>query len=320
MEVQTLNQNGVIPETAPVNDVRFLESNTQAIALDEMRHQHIIPVFVKDNEQILSHQQFIDTTYQITEDIFSNVDVPAIRLSHPVKGRVPTAKDKKAAELLPEEKTIYYERMAFLIEIPSITNEVNGQTLSLTVGGVRALNHENLYSYKGIEKFKVFIGFKVSVCTNLCISTDGYMGNIRVSSPAELGDKIRELLSNFQVDTSLANYQRMKDYELTEQQFAHMIGRAKMYQYLPKEVKEDIPALAFGDNQIGTVVKEYYKDKYFSRAENGSIDLWNLYNLFTSANKGSYIDTFLDRGVNAYEFVQHIGTAIQDKADNWFLN
>jgi len=34
--------------------------------------------------------------------------------------------------------------------------------------------------------------------------------------------------------------------------------------------------------------------------------MWRLYNLFTSANKQSYIDKFLDRGINAVEVVNNI--------------
>ena len=41
-------------------------------------------------------------------------------------------------------------------------------------GGVRAYNDTNLYSKKGAERFKVFIGFICKVCTNLCVSTDGF--------------------------------------------------------------------------------------------------------------------------------------------------
>ena len=66
--------------------------------------------------------------------------------------------------LLEEEKTIYYERMMFCFEIPTIFETIDGSRLNLTIGGVRAYNHENLYSKKSMEKFKVFIGFKNLVC------------------------------------------------------------------------------------------------------------------------------------------------------------
>ena len=42
--------------------------------------------------------------------------------------------------------------MAFIIRIPSIIETINGNTLALTVGGVRALNTENLYNKKTYEK------------------------------------------------------------------------------------------------------------------------------------------------------------------------
>ena len=38
--------------------------------------------------------------------------------------------------------------MAFIYEVPSIEENVNGNKLSLTVGGVRAYNFENLYGKK----------------------------------------------------------------------------------------------------------------------------------------------------------------------------
>ena len=49
-------------------------------------------------------------------------------------------------------------------------------------------------------------------------------------------------------------------------------------------------------------------------------NLWNVYNLFTGANKQSYVDTFLDRGVNAFEFVENLAHSIESKANSWFLN
>ena len=43
-------------------------------------------------------------------------------------------------------------------------------------------------------------------------------------------------------------------------------------------------------------------------------------NLFTSANKSSYIDHFLERNVNAFSFIDTIRLAIRDKMTNWYLN
>lgn len=51
------------------------------------------------------------------------------------------------------------------------------------------------------------------------------------------------------------------------------------------------------DTQIGIwVAKAYYNDDNFALPENqNAISMWNVYNLFTGANKSSYIDNFLDR-------------------------
>jgi hypothetical protein len=52
---------------------------------------------------------------------------------------------KPAHLLMDDERTVYYERMAFVIKVPSIFETIEGNALSLCIGGVRAYNHENLY-------------------------------------------------------------------------------------------------------------------------------------------------------------------------------
>jgi hypothetical protein len=113
-------------------------------------------------------------------------DPKAIRVSHKINGRIPSALNKKVNELENWEKTQYWERMMFVIEVPSISDIIYGNEISLTIGGVRALNHESLFSKKSIEKFKVFIGFNNKVCTNLLVSTDGIILEMRVSGLEEL--------------------------------------------------------------------------------------------------------------------------------------
>jgi hypothetical protein len=96
---------------------------------------------------------------------------------------------------------------------------------------------------------------------------------------------------------------RLNNYNMTESQFAQLIGRARLFHYLPSKDKKDIPELPVSDSQISLVAKDYYSSESFCRSGSGDIDLWRLYNLFTGANKSSYIDTFLDRG--AWESYLH---------------
>ena len=39
----------------------FIEANTIECSLAEIKKHHIIPVFVKDNETLISHNKFINT-------------------------------------------------------------------------------------------------------------------------------------------------------------------------------------------------------------------------------------------------------------------
>ncbi|RLJ97923.1 DUF3871 family protein [Tenacibaculum discolor] len=300
---------------------KFIEANTTEVTLEHIKKDCIIPVFAKDNETTISHFEFIDATKEIAQSILSNtISEPAIRVSHQIKGRIPSAIGKPVRELKDHEKTIYYERMAFMMEVPNRQVVVNNQILNLTIGGVRAYNQENLFSKKSIEKFKVFIGFKNTVCTNLCISTDGLKSEIRISSITELQEAIQTLILNYNEEAHLGNMERMSKYSLKEEQFAHLIGKMKMYHFLNKKDKQGKFPLQLTDSQISTVVKDYFSDNNFSRNENEMIDLWSIYNLFTEANKSSYIDNCLERNVNAYEFMQNIGNSLQNGTYNWFLH
>jgi len=257
----------------------FIEANTTSIDYRDLRDHSIIPVFSKDNESTISHAEFIDTVLEVTRHHFNSqqLTAPSIRVSHPIKGRIPEAMGKPANMLLDNEKTIYYERMAFMIEIPTITEYINGNRLTLTVGGVRAYNQENLYNRKTEERFKVFIGYKNMVCVNLCISTDGCKTDIRVRQTYELMDRVNELLTGFQSDKQLVQLSQLNDTILTESQFAQLIGRSRMYHHLPSKTKQQIPAHKLMDNQLNTVVREYYRSDSFSRNDDGSIDLWKLF-------------------------------------------
>lgn len=325
---QSLLPSVVHPVILPLEDTNkeskvFIEANTIAASLQEIRDKHIIPVFVKDNEPLISHSDFIDQAIRIVANNFHGEQIlkPQVRVSHPVKGRIPEAKDKPASLLSEWEKTIYYERMMFIIEIPSITSVVDGNELSLTVGGVKSYSQDNLYSRSQSDQhFKIFIGFKNRVCSNMCVWTDGYMDDLKVKHIDQLSACINTLLERYNSGYHLMHLNRLTEYSITEHQFAQLVGRCRMYQHVPPFYKSDIPPILFGDQQMANVVKDFYKDESFSRDTLGNINLWKLYNLLTSANKSSYIDSFLDRSVNAYNLVEQIRFGIDGKEESWYLN
>lgn len=302
----------------------FIEANTESVSLSHLKEKCVIPVFTKDNEITISHQEFIETVISAITTVFPNevIEAPEIRVSHQIKGRTPDALHIPANALQDHQRTSYFERMAFIIRIPGITETINGNKLALTIGGVRAINQENLYNKKTYEKFKFFIGFQNMVCCNLCISTDGYQNEIRAMSNLDLEAKILQTLAEYKAQEHLNSMKNLLDYSLTERDFAQIIGKSRLYNYLPKKEKSLIPELLLNDGHINTVAKDYYQDESFCRNANGDISMWEFYNLLTGSNKTSYIDTFLERGVNAYQFSDGLSKAITDRNSDysWFLS
>lgn len=301
----------------------FIEANTEEVNLYHLKNDCIIPVFSKDNEKTIAHQEFIEIVQDSASKAFpyQSLETPEVRVSHQIKGRTPEAIHKNVKDLLDHEKTIYYERMAFIIRVPGVSEVINGNELSLTIGGVRAYNQENLYNRKSFEKFKFFIGFKNLVCCNMCISSDGFVSEMRVSSYQELQAKILEVIQSYQAENHLKLMKDMCNHSLTEHQFAQLVGKARLYNHLPKKLKAEIPELAFNDGHFNSIAKDYYQDESFCKDGDGNINLWSVYNLFTQANKSSYIDTFLERNLNAFEFNHGICKAISGNSDyHWFLS
>ena len=300
----------------------FIVANTIEVPLHHLKQDCIIPVFSKDNEKTIAHQEFIESVLTAISKVFPHhsISTPEIRVSHQIKGRTPDAIHLNVKDLLDHQKTIYYERMAFVINIPSIVDSINGNELTLSVGGVRSYNLENLYNRKTLEKFKFFIGFQNKVCLNMCINTDGFKEDLRVSSASELQHKVIEVMQNYNAELHLMEMKEFTQDYLSEHQFAQLIGKSRLYQHLPKSEKQKIPMLNFNDSHINTMAKDYYEDKNFCRLDDGRINLWDVYNLFTQANKSSYIDTFLDRNLNAYEFSKGIQKTLNGNLDyHWFL-
>lgn len=302
----------------------FIEANTQEVSITHLKNDCIVPVFSKDNEITISHNNFITTVWECVSHLFSRETIlePEIRVSHIVKGRTPDAIHKPVKELTDEDKTIYYERMMFCIEIPTISEEICGNKLNLTVGGVRAYNHENLYSKKSMEKFKVFVGFQNMVCCNLCVFTDGLQDEIKVMDTSNLTEKIVELITGYNVKNHLTLMNSFQNYALTESQFAQFLGKSRLYQCLPYEHRKVLPQFLMTDTQTNIVARSYFQDEDFGIDKVGAeLSLWKLYNLLTSANKSSYIDNFAERALNASQISDGIAKALDGETRyKWFIS
>jgi hypothetical protein len=155
----------------------------------------------------------------------------------------------------------------------------------------------------------------------MCVSSDGFVDDLRVGTVYDLKNRMIQIIRNYKMEEHIDAMDRLTHLSINEQQFAQILGKCRLYQFLPKEKKRNIPALIFNDTQVNTVAKDYFLDESFARNANGEIDLWKMYNLFTGANKSSYIDLFLQRGLNAFELAEGIGQALVDEQSDfrWFI-
>lgn len=301
--------------------VNFLEANTAAITIEELSTQCVVPTWA-NQELTISHQDFINTIHDAAYNMFTGETIhkPEIRVSHIVRGRVPSALGKKASELLESEKTQFYQRLAFAFTIPTIHENVNGQKLELCIGGVRNYSDLNLYrATKGTEKFSVFIGWRVNVCSNQVLTGEGVKLQLEVMNLNDLYKNALEMFYNFNPAREIHLLQTLSQSYLTETQFAQIVVRMRLYQALPNGYQRSIPRLLITDSQINNVCRDYYTNPDFGAKDN-TISLFDFHNLLTESNKSSYIDTYLQRAVNATEVATGINNALHgDTKYAWFL-
>ena len=301
--------------------VSFLDANTNAIAMEELRNQCVLPTWA-NQELTISHQDFIEAVHDAARSFYQGetVTTPDVRVSHIVRGRTPDALGKRASELLECEKTQFYQRLAFAFTIPTIYETIDGQRLELCIGGVRNYNDLNLYrASKGVEKFSVFVGWRVRICSNQILTGQGVKLSMEVMDLRQLYQQVMELFNGFNPAKDIHLMQQLSNSHLTETQFAQIVGRMRLYQALPQGLSKRIPRLLITDSQINNVCRGYYSNPEFG-GQGGEISMWNFHNLMTEANKSSYIDSYLQRAVNATEVSVGLNNALHgDSTYQWFL-
>ena len=316
--------DAVIIEDEPVKTracVNFLEANTDAISLDDLTSTCVVPTW-GNQELTISYQDFIGTVHDAARSFFSGetVNDPDIRVSHIVRGRIPSALHKKASELLESEKTQFYQRLAFAFTIPTIYETVAGEKLELCVGGVRNYNDLNLYRQgRGVEKFSVFIGWRVNICSNQVLTGQGVSLQMEVMNVQQLWIRVMELIQHFNPASDIYLMKTLANNYLTETQFAQIVGRMRLYQALPIGYQKRVPKLLITDSQINNVCRDFYGNGNFGMKDN-RLSMWDFHNLLTESNKSSYIDSYLQRAVNATEVSVGINNALHgDTTYSWFL-
>lgn len=304
----------------------FIEGPSHEISMEELTFNNLIPSF-SDNILTISHQNYIETTRKAAEVIFGtgNVTTAECRVSHPIIGRIPSAQNKKRADLTPEEQTIFYQRLAWIAHITTVSTSVNGQQVSLTIGGTRSYHEDKLYAKQNPQHFRIFIGFRVRVCSNMMLTCDGVSEKMLCMTEADIFQKALELFNRFNEvkESTLYNLETLHNTWLSQEQFCKIIGRLRLYQALPNTQQKQLPQILLGDSVVNAATKEYIKNPNFGMGSgDGSISCWQLMNLLNEAVKNSYSDLWIERNANCTTFATGIANALNGTDDSygWFLN
>ena len=184
----------------------------------------------------------------------------------------------------------------------------------------RRLDIPFLHFSSHLEKEFLLVGFTCKVCTNLCVSTDGYLSCLEVTNTRDLYQAVLEMFHKYDAAKHIHLMQSLGNTSMTEHQFCQLLGRMRLYQSLPQGYQKDIPKMLLTDTQVNNVAKAYINDENFGSLGN-DLSMWKFYNLLTGANKSSYIDSFLDRAYNATELATGICSALHgDDKYQWFLS
>ena len=302
----------------------FIESNTQAITIEELATRCIVPTF-SDSSLTIAHQNAIAAVYKAAEDVFGELTPPECRVSHAINGRVASAIHKPTKDLLDEEKTIFYQRLAFVAHVKSMTRVVAGTEVHLCIGLCRCYNQDKLYSRKSPEKITIFAGWIVRVCSNCCLTCNGNSGTVEVLTEADIYQKAYQLFRRFEPEKedTLKLIENLHNTRLSESQFCYLIGRLRLYQALPTEVQKTLPTIEIGDQAVNSAVRGFVSNPNFGLKEGeSSISMFDMLQLFNEAIKQTYIDKWVDRNQNCTDFALGIQRALlgsDTEGYNWFL-
>jgi hypothetical protein len=284
----------------------------------------LTPVFSRDNVETISHSEAISTVMDAVSTFFDGEDIkaPVVRVSHEMKLRNRFGMGKLVENLRPEDSDSYYQRMMAMIEIPSISHDINGSRCNLQVCIVRNYADCNLLGNSSQKQtMKLGIGFLNTICTNGMLSTDGVNLSIKITNTADFYKYCIELFKQYNYKQHLDDIRRLNDTVVNVSTLAQFLGRARMATALPNSMKNELglPDFILPEAQLNSMIRDYYTDENFG-GFGRDITAYQLFMLLTNY-KNNYIDVTLERSINAYQCAQGIASAINhdDEAWSWFI-
>ena len=303
----------------------FIIGNTQPIEMDALSDM-LTPVFSRDNVETISHVEGISTITDAISTYFDGqqINAPIVRVSHEMKLRNRFGAGKMVQNLRPEETDSYFQRMMAMIEIPSVSADINGSPCHLRVCLVHNYADINLLGNSSqYQSWKLCIGFLNTLCTNgLIRSSDGCNLSIKVTNTADLYKNAWTLFQNYEYKQHLDEMKHLNDTVIDVSTLAQFLGRARMAAALPTKMKKDLnlPEFILPEAQLNQMIRDYYTDDNFG-GYGHEITAWQFYMLLTNY-KNNYIDVSLERSANAYTISKGIAAAVNKESPewNWFIN
>ena len=303
----------------------FIIGNTQPIEMDALSDM-LTPVFSRDNVETISHIEGISTITDAISTYFDGqqINAPIVRVSHEMKLRNRFGAGKMVQNLRPEETDSYFQRMMAMIEISSVSADINGSPCHLQVCLVHNYADINLLGNSSqYQSWKLCIGFLNTLCTNgLIRSSDGCNLSIKVTNTADLYKNAWTLFQNYEYKQHLDEMKHLNDTVIDVSTLAQFLGRARMAAALPTKMKKDLnlPEFILPEAQLNQMIRDYYTDDNFG-GYGHEITAWQFYMLLTNY-KNNYIDVSLERSANAYTISKGIAAAINKESPewNWFIN
>ena len=303
----------------------FIIGNTQPIEMDALSDM-LTPVFSRDNVETISHVEGISTITDAISTYFDGqqINAPVVRVSHEMKLRNRFGAGKMVQNLRPEETDSYFQRMMAMIEIPSVSADINGSPCHLQVCLVHNYADINLLGNSSqYQSWKLCIGFLNTLCTNgLIRSSDGCNLSIKVTNTADLYKNAWTLFQNYEYKQHLDEMKHLNDTVIDVSTLAQFHGRARMAAALPTKMKKELnlPEFILPEAQLNQMIRDYYTDDNFG-GYGHEITAWQFYMLLTNY-KNNYIDVSLERSANAYTISKGIAAAVNKESPewNWFIN
>ena len=303
----------------------FIIGNTQPIEMDALSDM-LTPVFSRDNVETISHVEGISTITDAISTYFDGqqINAPVVRVSHEMKLRNRFGAGKMVQNLRPEETDSYFQRMMAMIEIPSVSADINGSPCHLQVCLVHNYADINLLGNSSqYQSWKLCIGFLNTLCTNgLIRSSDGCNLSIKVTNTADLYKNAWTLFQNYEYKQHLDEMKHLNDTVIDVSTLAQFLGRARMAAALPTKMKKELnlPEFILPEAQLNQMIRDYYTDDNFG-GYGHEITAWQFYMLLTNY-KNNYIDVSLERSANAYTISKGIAAAVNKESPewNWFIN